>query len=555
MDTNSVAQEASRKFIEVETAFHLGDLITEHSHPNTRNLSELIQKNTKDGLQSLLDVDQDILPVAQKVIQMQEFDSLVQGIINTVNQGGRVIFSSCGASGRLAIILETMWREYWEGQPAENQVLSIMTGGERALIRSVENFEDYQSFGRRQAIEAEIDSSDLMIALTEGGEISSVIGTMKESTERGAGVFMLFNNPKDLLVRKFVRSKEVLTHPGITPIELTTGPMGLTGSTRMQATTIGMLIVGIAMEEAFVRIRGGESDIRQQYLTHFDNLLKQLSSESVMKGLIDLTELEHDTYANRGRVTYLATQYLLDVFSDTTERTPTFMIPPFRAGWDTSSPAPWAFAKDPTRDSKEAWLNMLKRVPRGLDWNVPDYIEMEAQQSTLDDLPNLTSDDIMDYQIGNEFDESRSRNDGDVYIPVILSDSFDISDVVLGPGRVMPVLIGAKLNHHLSGISIPLDLPESPINLFEHLAIKLIFNTTSTGAMAKLGRIRGNWMIQVDATNKKLIDRATRIIQHFSGLSYNESCLELHKTIYDPEIDRTTFKISYVLQTLNRITE
>lgn len=555
MDTNSVAQEASRKFIEVETAFHLGELITEHSHPKTRDLSELIQKDTKDGLKCLLDVDQDILPVAQKVIQMQEFDSMVQQIIKTVERGGRIVFSSCGASGRLAIILETMWREYWEGQAAENQVLSIMTGGERALIRSVENFEDYQSFGRRQAIEAEISSSDMMIALTEGGEISSVIGTMKESTERGAEVFMLFNNPKDLLVRKFERSKEVLTHPGITPIELTTGPMGLTGSTRMQATTIGMLIVGIAMEEAFMIIRGQKSNIRQLYLAHFDNLLQQLSSESVMKGLIDLTELEYNTYANKGRVTYLATQYLLDVFSDTTERTPTFMIPPFRTGGDTSSPAPWAFAKDPTRASKEAWLNMLKRAPRGLSWDMQDYIEMEAQQSTLDDLPKLTTEDILGYQIGNEFDASRSRNVGDVYIPVILSDLFDLSDVHLGPGRIMPVVVGSRFTEKVNGISIPLDFPESQINLFEHLAIKLIFNTTSTGAMAKLGRIRGNWMIQVDATNKKLIDRATRIIQHFSGLSYNESCQELHKTIYDPEIDRSSFKISYVLQTLNRLTE
>lgn len=171
-----------------------------------------------------------------------------------------------------------------------------------------------------------------------------------------------------------------------------------------------------------------------------------------------------ETAAKKGRVTYLATQYLLDVFSDTTERTPTFMIPPFRTGGDTSSPAPWAFAKDPTRASKEAWFNMLKRSPRGLSWNMQDYIEMGAQQSMLDDLPKLTNEDILAYQIGKEFDESRSRNNDDVYIPVILTDSFDISDVFLGPGRVMPVLIGSKLNHQLSGISIPLDFPESPNN-------------------------------------------------------------------------------------------
>ncbi|MBT7095681.1 MAG: sugar phosphate isomerase, partial [Bacteroidetes bacterium] len=246
---------SAKYFVENESQFHLGDLVTEHSHQKTRKLSELTQKSTREGIGVLLDVDFDIIPVARKVIEGKEYSEFVQSLVNTIEQGGRVVFSSCGASGRLAIILESMWREFWIDLRArysnieadwacyQDQTLSIMTGGERAFIRSVENFEDFQLFGRQQVVEAELDDKDLLIALTEGGEISSVIGTMKEACERGCKVFMFYNNPRELLMNKFQRSKEVLSNPEIVSIELCTGPMALTGSTRMQATTIGMLLV------------------------------------------------------------------------------------------------------------------------------------------------------------------------------------------------------------------------------------------------------------------------------------------------------------------------
>jgi N-acetylmuramic acid 6-phosphate etherase len=75
------------------------------------------------------------------------------------------------------------------------------------------------------------------------------------------------------------------------------------------------------------------------------------------------------------------------------------------------------------------------------------------------------------------------------------------------------------------------EVPPSPIRLFHHLAMKLIFNTVSTGSMGILGRIRENWMIQVDPTNKKLVDRGSRIITQLAGLSYEDACYELHVSL------------------------
>ena len=71
--------------------------------------------------------------------------------------------------------------------------------------------------------------------------------------------------------------------------------------------------------------------------------------------------------------------------------------------------------------------------------------------------------------------------------------------------------------------------------------------------MARIGRVKGNWMIQLDATNKKLTDRATRIIAHFAGISYEDACVELFKTMENPETERLEFEKSYILQTLSRL--
>ena len=57
-----------------------------------------------------------------------------------------------------------------------------------------------------------------------------------------------------------------------------------------------------------------------------------------------------------------------------------------------------------------------------------------------------------------------------------------------------------------------------------HLAIKLVFNTVSTGTMVVMGRVQGNWMSWVDASNKKLIDRSIRLVSELAGLGYEESC-------------------------------
>lgn len=60
-------------------------------------------------------------------------------------------------------------------------------------------------------------------------------------------------------------------------------------------------------------------------------------------------------------------------------------------------------------------------------------------------------------------------------------------------------------------------------------AQKMILNMLSTGAMVRFGRVRGNFMAYMIPSNKKLIDRAIRIIAAKTGVSYERAKEELEK--------------------------
>lgn len=120
-----------------------------------------------------------------------------------------------------------------------------------------------------------------MICVTEGGETSSVIGTILtalaqwgqpeevaqgivtgetitcdkdevtegEAKESAKHLFFVYNNPDQALL-PFDRSRRVLTESGITKINLATGPQSITGSTRMQATSSETYLVAAILLSA-----------------------------------------------------------------------------------------------------------------------------------------------------------------------------------------------------------------------------------------------------------------------------------------------------------------
>jgi N-acetylmuramic acid 6-phosphate etherase len=64
-------------------------------------------------------------------------------------------------------------------------------------------------------------------------------------------------------------------------------------------------------------------------------------------------------------------------------------------------------------------------------------------------------------------------------------------------------------------------------------AQKMVLNMISTATMIRLGRVKGNRMVNMQLTNQKLLDRGTRMLMDELGLGYEQAqhLLLLHKTV------------------------
>ena len=109
----SDAKKKAQAFLEQEKAFRLGALLTESLHPKTLRLSQTIQADIAAGVRMLQSVDEDIPAALERIFAQDSFGRLVEALHEAMRTGHRIYFTGCGATGRLSILLEAAWREFW----------------------------------------------------------------------------------------------------------------------------------------------------------------------------------------------------------------------------------------------------------------------------------------------------------------------------------------------------------------------------------------------------------------------------------------------------------
>ena len=544
------ARKRARDFIDNEKQFHLGFLPTEQSNPITATLEDDFKRSTLAGIQCLQRGDRQMPIPMRNVFAGRRFAALVDSMIATLTTTGkgRIIFSGCGATGRLSILLESMWRDFFHRRAAEltadelklaDRSASIMTGGDFALIKSVEFFEDFAEGGRRQAAALNVGEGDTFVAITEGGETSSVLGTLKYAAEHGARCFLVFNNPADLLRKYLDRCREAIDNPKVTVIDLYCGSMSVAGSTRMQATSSEQLLCSCALEAALCHVLPRfAKETAADYTLAFENLLAGLESPEGRAGLVKAIEFEKGVYEKHGRITYLADKCMLDLFTDNTERAPTFMIPPLRSSREKQLAQSWAFVKNPLFETEACWHEMMRRQPRCLNFTSEDAKSLGMPQRFIDSPPLIKYSDLITYMIGNE--PSPERIQGyDRAVAVILTVG-DRPATFLNAAKRLAGAWPEQIEFHIGpektdGICVNLPLADSPLEIWKHLAVKLAFNCLSTGTMTAMGRVAGNWMSWVSVSNKKLIDRGIRLLMELGGISYEEAAQRLFAAVEEVE--------------------
>ena len=527
----------ARDFIDNEKQFHLGFLPTEQSNPITATLEEDFKRSTLAGVQCLQRGDRQIPITMRHVFAGEKFEKLVASMVETLKAPkGRIIFSGCGATGRLSILLESMWRDFFHRRASEltaeelklaDRSASIMTGGDFALIRSVEFFEDFAEGGRRQAAALKVGEGDTFVAITEGGETSSVLGTLKYAAEHGAKCFLVFNNPADLLRGYLDRCREAIDNPKVTVLDIYCGSMSVAGSTRMQATSSEQLLGSCALEAALCRLMPRfAKETAKDYTVAFEKLLAGLESPGGRAGLVKAIEFEKGVYDKHGRITYLADKCMLDLFTDNTERSPTFMLPPLRSSRDKNLAQSWAFVKNPLFKTVDCWNEMMRRHPRCLNFTADDARSLKMPQRFIDNPPLIKYSDLITYMIGNE--PAPERIKGYERAAAVMLTVGEKPENYMTAAKKLAADWPEAIEFHIGpektdGIWVNMEIADSPLEIWKHLAAKLAFNCLSTGTMAASGRVAGNWMSWVSISNKKLIDRGIRLLIELGGVDYEEA--------------------------------
>ena len=460
------AKIKAQEFLKIAPQFKLGHLETESFHPLTRSLSQLVHEDVGGALRLLQTVDFEALKKMKAKSGM--IWQMAQDIQATLKSGHKVFMVGCGATGRLSLVLETLYRQK---HPGTNRVFSFMAGGDFALIKSVESFEDKVEYGERQLMELGFGPHDLLLSPTEGGETPFVIGATNLAAKTSSRApYFLYCNPDELLM-PIERSRDVIENPKIHKVNLAVGPMAISGSTRMQASTVLMLAIGVGL--LF------EHKDQASFETFYQDYLNRLTHTdySVMKGL---TKLEASLYKEKKYLNYVADPHLaISILTDTTERSPTFSLRAFENRLENTGLHSLSYLFIPDAESAaQAWSELLWRQPRALEW---------------DELDNRISlNKLLGFDISSVGLKHRSS--------VIPSVNFEVN---YAAGKIQFVCQSEKVEFNWGDDQ-----------LFNHLMVKMLLNAHSTLIMGLLDRYQGNVMTWVRSSNNKLIDRSARYILH-----------------------------------------
>jgi N-acetylmuramic acid 6-phosphate etherase len=555
MSLNSQAR--SEEFLKISSQFKLGALVTESSHPVTASLSEVAKQDVAAALKLLFDVDEDIVKKFREFVGSGRAVEIKETVLHSLKNGGRIFFTGCGSTGRLSILLDSVWRDFWQQQSAgklfpvkdyESRSFSVMAGGDYALIKSVEGFEDFTAFGKKQINDLGVSAKDVVFAITEGGETSFVIGTAWAGIAAGAKVYFVYNNPDEVLCKTVGRSREVIEDARIEKINLTTGPMAIMGSTRMQATSIQLIVLLTVLEMVVRDLLGlGSVEVPKQSLKGLVELLANLKSPELLAQLTKLVALEESIYRSGHKNNYFANQLGIDVLTDTTERSPTYCTPPFRKFNDATAAESWAFLFLPQSDTAAAWQHLLKREPHCVEWSEGETRELvggDKLPRTVETLRKISRAELLRFRIGLDGQQFRPPAKGDGAVAVVART--ELADLLKPRGFYHEQFAAAQPTGARTGlihigtdysigrirstitawnpdcVSVFVPLPETDLLLdgLKRTGLKLLLNALSTCTMVRLGRVMGNTMVWVVPSNLKLIDRATRYIVQLTGLTY-----------------------------------
>ncbi|MBM7587755.1 N-acetylmuramic acid 6-phosphate etherase [Bacillus pakistanensis] len=211
-------------------------LSTEKVNPNTLKIDIA---STGDILQMINEEDQKVAIAVQKVLP--EIEGVVDEVVHSISQGGRLIYLGAGTSGRLGVLDAVECPPTFSVDP--ELVVGLIAGGEKAFVKAVEGAEDREEFGKTDLQEIGVTPNDTVIGIAASGRTPYVIGGLRYARELGANTVALSCNEKAKISKE---AKHV--------IEVIVGPEVLTGSTRLKAGTAQKLVLNMISTASMIKL-------------------------------------------------------------------------------------------------------------------------------------------------------------------------------------------------------------------------------------------------------------------------------------------------------------
>ena len=166
---------------------------------------------------------------------------VIDGVVDRMLQGGRLIYMGAGTSGRLGVLDAAELGPTFSVAPTE--VIAFIAGGDVALRQAVEAAEDNSELSVAELKKINLTAQDIVIGIAASGRTPYVISALKYANEIGALSVGLTSNPGSEITK-------VAQHA----IAVDTGPELLAGSTRLKSGTAQKLVLNMISTITMIRL-------------------------------------------------------------------------------------------------------------------------------------------------------------------------------------------------------------------------------------------------------------------------------------------------------------
>ncbi len=158
-------------------------------------------------------------------------------------QGGRLIYTGAGTSGRLGVLDAAECPPTFGTRP--DQVIGLIAGGREAMFVAQEGSEDLPEHGEKDIAHLNVSERDVVCGLAASGRTPYVLGTLEEAKRRGARTIMVC----------CVSAERVnLELKADVMIDIPVGPEVIMGSTRLKSATAQKMVCNMISTGAMVRL-------------------------------------------------------------------------------------------------------------------------------------------------------------------------------------------------------------------------------------------------------------------------------------------------------------